>query len=186
MTSRKWIGTVLITLVVVAVLAAGGYALYRYGYTRGAIAANTGEGFMNHDFDDMPFMGGHMGEGFMFHDDMPYMEGYKGEGYMFQEFGDMHFPGGRMGELPQRFQGRADLPSQRFDPRIQAFGHMLPSRSYFSPFSIVIRVLFLALMVWVFYKFIKLFTGGKSWQLSFNSQVEPEVEVKGKGSAKKK
>ena len=190
MKSRKWIGTVLITLVVVAVLAAGGYALYRYGYMRGGIAANAGEGFMFHDFSRMPFPGGHMGEGFMFHDngDMPHLEGYRGEGFMFREFGDMPFQGGHMGELPHRFPGRSDLHSQHFNPGVQTYGHMLSSRTFFSPFSLFVRVLFLGLIVWVFYKVIKLFTGGRSWQLSFNSQVEsePEVEAKPKGRAAKK
>jgi hypothetical protein len=187
MKSRKWIGTVLITLVVVAVLAAGGYGLYRYGYMRGAIAANAGEGFMFHDFGRMPFPGGYMGEGFMFHDDED-IEGYRGEGFMFHEFEDMPFQGGRMGDLPHRFPGRSDLPFQRFDTRVQTYGHMLPSRTFYSPFSLVVRVLFLGLIVWVFYKIIKLFTGGRNWQLTFNSQVEPEpeVEAKPKGRATKK
>lgn len=171
MSSRKWIVTVLITLVVVTVLAAGGCALYRLGYTRGAVAANAGEGFLMHDFEDMPFFGGHMGEGFMFHD-----------------FEDMPFAGGHMGELPGRFQNRSDVPFQRFDPRSQLYGHMYPTRSFFSPFSWVLRVLFLGLIVWVFYKIIKLFTGGKSWQLSFNAQeaAEPEVEEKPKGRSRAK
>ncbi len=152
MTSRKWFGTVLITLVVVAILSAGGYALYRYGYSRGSLATPRGEAFMLHDFDAMPFAGGHMGE------------------------------------LPQRFQDRLDTPFQRIDPRTATFEHMLPTQSIFSPFSIVLRVLFLGLIVWLLYKFISLFTVGRSWQLSFNSQVdaEPEEEVKQKGGGKSK
>lgn len=152
MSSRKWIGTVLITLVVVAVLTVGGYALYRYGYSRGSLATHSGERFMFHDFEDMPF------------------------------------PGGRMGELPQRFQDRTEAPFQRLNPQAATYGHMLPTRSIFSPFSIVLRVLFLGLIVWLLYKFLSLFTGGRSWQLSFNSQdaVEPEEEVKKKGSGKAK
>jgi len=152
MTSRKWFSTVLITLVVVAILAAGGYALYRYGYSRGAMATPRGEEFMFHDFEDMPF------------------------------------PRGHMGELPQRFQDRSEVPFQRLDPRAALFEHMLPTRSIFSPFSLVLRVLFLGLIVWLLYKFISLFTVGKSWQLSFNSQadVEPEEEVKEKGRGKSK
>ncbi len=152
MTSRKWFGTVLITLVVVAILSAGGYALYRYGYSRGSLATPRSEAFMLHDFGDMPFAGGHMGE------------------------------------LPQRFQDRLDTPFQRIDPRTATFEHMLPTQSIFSPFSIVLRVLFLGLIVWLLYKFISLFTVGRSWQLSFNSQVdaEPEEEVKQKGGGKSK
>lgn len=152
MTSRKWFGTVLITLVVVAILSAGGYALYRYGYSRGSLATPRSEAFMLHDFGDMPFAGGHMGE------------------------------------LPKRFQDRLDTPFQRIDPRTATFEHMLPTQSIFSPFSIVLRVLFLGLIVWLLYKFISLFTVGRSWQLSFNSQVdaEPEEEVKQKGRGKSK
>jgi hypothetical protein len=159
MTSRKWIGTVLITLFVVAILAAGGAALYRFGYTRGALAASSGEGFMFHGFDDMPFMDGHMGEGYMFHD-----------------FNDMPFQGNRRGGLPQGFQGRFDTPDRGFFPRAVPFGRDLATHSFYSPFTILLRVLFLGLMVWVLFKLVELFRGGKSWQLSFNSQVEPEPE----------
>lgn len=170
MTSRKWIGTVLLTLIVVAILTAGGFALYRFGYSRGALAASTGEGVMFHNFEGMPF------------------SGRRGEGFMLHDFDDMPFPGSRMGELPQMFQDRSDLPLMRLDPQIQSYGHRLPSLTSFSPFSVVLKVLFLGLMVWVFYKIIKLFSGGKSWQLSFNSQVavEPEEEVKQKGRGKAK
>jgi hypothetical protein len=171
MKTRKWIGTVLITLVIVAVLAAGGYALYRYGYMRGAIAANAGEGYMFHDFGRMPYPGGPMGEGFMFHD-----------------FEDMPFPGGRRGDLPEGFQGRFDMPYCGVNPRGAPFSRTLSTHSVFSPFTILLRVLFLGLIVWGFYKIIKLFTGSRSWQLSFNSQVEPdpEAEAKPKGRATKK
>ena len=152
MTSRKWFGTVLITLVVVAILAAGGYALYRYGYSRGSLSTLRGEGFMFHDFDDMPY------------------------------------PGEHMGALPQRFLDRSEAPHQRLDSRAAPFQHMLPTQSIFSPFSLVLRVLFLGLIVWLLYKFISLFTVGRSWQLSFTSQedVEPEDEVKQKGRGKSK
>lgn len=160
MTSRKWIGPVLITLVVVAILAAGGFALYRFGYSRGALAASTGEGVMFHNFDRMPFPWGRMGD----------------------------FPKDRLGELPQRFEGGFDFPDHRFDSRSVPFDRSLPTRSFASPFSIVLRVLFFGLFIWVLFKVSKLFTGGKNWQLSFNSQVavEPEEEVKKKGSGKAK
>ncbi|TFH32202.1 MAG: hypothetical protein E4G99_13020 [Anaerolineales bacterium] len=171
MKSRRWIGTVLITLVVIAVLAAAGCALYRFGYSRGAIAANAGEGFMMHDFEDMPFFGGAMGEGFMFHD-----------------FEDMPFAGQHMGQLPPQFQDRSQGPNQRFNPGQAAYGHMFNARSHFSAFTFVLRVLFLGLIVWVLYKFITLFTGGKSWQLSFNSQgtSDPEEDIKPKSRARAK
>lgn len=186
MSSRKWIGTVLITLVVVTVLAAGGYALYRYGYARGAIAANVGDGFMPHDLE-MPFMGGHMGQGYMFHnEDMPYMDGHMGEGHMFHDFEGMPFPGGRMGEMPEGFQGQFNTPNRGVGSHGVPFGRTPLMHSFASPLTFILWVFFLGLLVWAFYKFIKLFTGGKSWQLSFNSQVEaePEVEAKPKGRAK--
>ena len=188
MSTRKWIGTVLITLVVVAVLAASGYALYRFGYTRGAIAASAGEGFMLHDFDDMPFMGGAMGEGYMFHDSehMPFAGDCMGEGFMPHGFEGMPFAGGHMGERQGGLQGRFEFMDPHFKSDSVPFGYSLRTRMFASPFSFVLRVLFLGLIVWVFYKFIKLFTGGKSWQLSFNSQVEPEPEVEAKPSGRGK
>jgi hypothetical protein len=42
MSTKRWIGTILITLVVLAVLAGGGFALYRLGYVRGVMAAEAG------------------------------------------------------------------------------------------------------------------------------------------------
>ena len=158
MTSRKWIGTVLITLVVVAVLATGGFALYRFGYSRGVMATSMGEGLMFHNFGRMPFLEGRMGD----------------------------IPRDSMGELPQRFQGCFDFPDHRFDSRSIPLGHSTPSRSFASPFSIGLRVLFFGLFVWVLYKVSKLFTGGKSWQLSFNSTQEAEHVENADTNAKKK
>jgi hypothetical protein len=160
MKSRNWIGTVLITLVVLAILATGGYALYRYGYSRGALATHMGEGFMSHDFDDMPFHGGRFGE----------------------------LPRDQLEDLPQRFQDRFDAPYHRYDPRMFPFGGMLSSRTISSPLLILMRLLFLGLIVWVIYKIITLFTGGRSWQLSFNSQSEgdTEAEEKPKGRSRSK
>ena len=189
MTSRKWIWAVLISLVVVAVLAVSGCALYRYGFMRGAMAGGVGEGLMFQDFKKMPFQGEHMGEGFMFQDskEMPHQGDAMGEGLMFHDE-DMPFMGEHMGEFPQRFQGRFAYPDRGYGSRAVPFGSTMHTQSFASPFSFVLRALFLGLIVWVLYKVTKLFTGGKSWQLSFNSQVEPEpdVEVKPKGRGKAK
>jgi hypothetical protein len=171
MKSRKWIGTVLITLVVVTVLAAGGYALYRYGFARGRLAASSVDGFMFQHFDDMPFPGGHMDD----------------------------FPGGRFGApgfdgMPEHFRDRFEgsgQPGHHFDrgiaPRSVPYSGSLITRSYFSPFTFVLKLLFIGFVIWLLYKFVSLFTGGKSWQLSFNSvdAEEPEVELKPKSRAKK-
>jgi hypothetical protein len=152
MKSRNWIGTVLITLVVLAILATGGYALYRYGYSRGALATHMEEGFMSHDFDDMPFHGGRFGE----------------------------LPRYQQGDLPQRFQDRLGAPYHRYNPGMVPFEGMLLTRTIAWPFLTLLRVLLLGFLVWGIYKIITLFTGGRSWQLSFNSQSDanPEVEEK--------
>jgi hypothetical protein len=152
MKSRKWIGIVLLTLIIVAILGAGGYALYRYGYSRGVLASHMGEGFMFHDFDDMPFRGGRFGE----------------------------WPRNQLEDLPHRFEGRFDAPIQNYDPRMSPFGGWLTSRTVFSPFSIFLRVLFLGVVIWVIYKVITLFTGSRSWQLSFNAQSEEDTETEEK------
>ena len=72
MSKRKTLWIVLISIVAVLVLAAGGYALYRYGYARGASAEMTEvmrehcsgelEVFHMHEFDEhmMP-LGRHTG-----------------------------------------------------------------------------------------------------------------------------
>jgi hypothetical protein len=171
MKSRKWIGTVLITLIVVTVLAAGGYALYRYGYARGRLAASSVDGFMFQQFDDMPFPGGHMDD----------------------------FPRGRFGapgfdDMPEHFRDRLEGFGQsghHFDRGIAQRGvpysGSLITRSYFSPFTFVLKLLFIGFVIWLLYKFVSLFTGGKSWQLSFNSvdAEDPEIEPKPKSRAKK-
>jgi len=146
MTSRKWIGTVLITLVVVAVLVAGGFALYRFGYSRGVMATSTGEGLMFHDFERMPFLEGRMG----------------------------NIPRENLRDFQENFQGRFVFSEHSFDPRSIPFGYSIPSRSFVSPFTFVLRVLFFGVIVWLLYKFIKLFTAGNSWQLSFNSTQDAE------------
>ena len=53
MSKNKWVGRTLITLLIIVVLVAGGYAIYRYGYTRGVFAANQGE--MPFAFSKDPF-----------------------------------------------------------------------------------------------------------------------------------
>jgi hypothetical protein len=161
---------------VVAVLSAGGYALYRYGYARGKLAASSGEGFMLHHIEGMPLPGGHMGD------------------FPGGRFGDL--PHGRLNDLPKQFQNRFDdydrfkSPSdfdRGFDPRVAAVKQNIAKGSIFSPFTIALKVILFGLIVWFFYKFVSLFSGGKSWQLSFNSAAESEPEeVKPKGRKKAK
>jgi hypothetical protein len=172
MKSRKWIGTVLITLVVVAILSAGGYALYRYGYARGRLAASSTGEFMFHHFEEMPFFGGHM-------DDFPRGR-FGGPGYdaMPEQFREQM-------EQFERFGGPLHF-ERGLTPRTGLLDHGLPSRTIFSPFAAILKLLFLGFIAWLFYKFVTLFTGGRSWQLSFNSQeTEVEEEAKPKGRSKK-
>lgn len=158
MKTGKWIGTVLITLLVVAILAAGGYALYRYGYSRGALSTHMGEGFMFHDFEDMPFAGGPM----------------------------HRFPGAPQGDLPERFRDRLDMPYHRDNFHMTPYGGMWSSGTFFSPFTFILKVLFVGLIIWLIYKVITLFTGGRGWQLSFTPQEDPPDEPEKKGGRRGK
>jgi hypothetical protein len=173
MKSRKWIGTVLITLAVVAVLFTAGYGLYRFGYARGMTAASSVEGFMFHDFESMPFLGGHMGE-------LPR--------------GRFNAPG--FDDMPEGFQHRADHYGQLVSPYTFGrglghqgipFGRSLLPWSLFSPLGIIVKIIFFSLGVWVVYKFVSLFSGGRSWQLSFSADDHPDEEAGAKpgGRAKK-
>jgi hypothetical protein len=172
MKSRKWIGTVVITLVVVAILSAGGYALYRYGYARGRLAASSTEEFMFHHFEEMPFFGGHMDNwpqgrfGARGFDAMP--EQFREQMEQFEPF-----------HSPRHYE-------RSLTPRSGVFDRGIPSRTYFSPFAAILKLLFLGFIAWLLYKLVTLFTGGRSWQLSFNSQgTEVEEEAKPKGRSKK-
>lgn len=172
MKSRKWIGTVVVTLVVVALLATGGYALYRYGYTRGTIAARAGEGFIPPHAG--PFLGGHMSEGFL----DEHLEG-------------MPFAGEQMREMPQMFRehsrlyGEYEVPHMYGRGNAPRGGYSLLTGAYFSPFTALLKLLFLGFIAWLLYKVVSLFSAGKSWQLSFNAgnaeDVQEELNTKGKG-----
>ncbi len=158
MKAGKWIGTVLITLLVVAILAAGGYALYRYGYSRGAVSTHMGEGLMFHDFEDMPFAPGHM----------------------------RRFPGAPLEDLPQQFRDRLDMPYHRDNLHMTPYGGMWSNWNFFSPFTFILKLLFLGLIVWLIYKLIMLFTGGKGWQLSYTPKEESPDEPEKKRSRSSK
>ena len=58
--------------------------------------------------------------------------------------------------------------------------------AYFSPFTALLKLLFLGFIVWLLYKVVTLFSGGKSWQLSFNAGNAEDVqdELKSKGKSK--
>ena len=189
MTSRKWIWAVLITLVVVAVLAVGGCALYRYGYMRGAMAGGVGKGLAFQDYKKMPFQGEHMGEGFMFHDeDMPFQGEHMGEGFMFHDSKEMPYQGEHMGTMPHNFQGRFNSPAKGCGVYGAPIGRSYHNSYFASPFVILLHLLFLVLIVWVLVVMIKRFSSGKSWQLSFTSTAEdePEAEAKPKRGSKGK
>jgi hypothetical protein len=148
MKSRRWIGVVLITLVVVIILAGAGYWLYRYGYQRGQQAALRAEGFPLHAFETMPFHGPRGGEDFeRFREQLP-----PGQLKRFDDFGDRMYPGA------------------------MAYGSAYRTWPNFSIINLGLRLVFLGFIVWVVYKVITLFTGGRSWQLSFTSQLVDESE----------
>jgi hypothetical protein len=45
MSKTQWLGRILIVVIALGILIAAGYAIYRVGYTRGAVNARAGEGF---------------------------------------------------------------------------------------------------------------------------------------------
>ena len=148
MKSRRWIGIVLITLVVVIILAGAGYWLYRYGYLRGQQAALHTEGFPLHAFEMMPFHGPRGGEEFeRFREQLP-----PGQLKRFDDFGERMYPGS------------------------MAYGSAYRTWPDFSIINLGFRLIFLGFIVWVVYKVITLFTGDRSWQLSFNSHNVEEAE----------
>lgn len=184
MKSRKWIGTVVVTLMVVALLATGGYALYRYGYTRGTIAARTGEGFIPPHAG--PFLGGHMSEGFL----DEHLEGMPFAGEHMREMPHGWFPGPDFDEMPQMFRehsrlyGEYEVPHMYGRGNAPRGGYSLLTGAYFSPFTALLKLLFLGFIAWLLYKVVSLFSAGKSWQLSFNAgnaeDVQDELKTKGK------
>jgi hypothetical protein len=149
MKSRQWISTVLITLVVVAILAGAGYALYRYGYMRGQQAAFRAEGFPLHALEAMPFNGPRGGENFE----------------RFRE------------QIPPGQFGHFDGYGGRMVPGMMSYGSAYRNLPDFSILGLVFRLIFMGFVIWVVYKIVTLFTGGRSWTLSFSSaNVEQREE----------
>jgi hypothetical protein len=83
MFNKPWVGRTLISILVLVVLAAAGYAIYQIGYTRGVLA--TGEGIPAYAFGCFNFMDD---EG----QTMPFQDR---RGIMFHNFYPGRFPGSR-------------------------------------------------------------------------------------------
>jgi hypothetical protein len=52
------------------------------------------------------------------------------------------------------------------------------SRTYFSPFSWILRLVVFGVLIWLIYKVITLLTRGKGWQLSFRSIEDGDEKEK--------
>jgi len=154
MSNRKLVGRVLLVIVVIALLAGGGYALYRYGYVRGVAAAGEGEIFF-----------GHFPGGFWF------PEGEFGEfGEHMHDFFD--HPGALMFEH--------DFPTRgmrhNFDFRSSPSSRYFATRTVFSPLSLLFRFVVCVFLLWVGYRIITAIFGGKGWRLSFH-QIQADAET---------
>jgi hypothetical protein len=122
---------------------------------------------------------------------------------MFHRFNVMPIPGMELEDLPRgRFQGPDydDLPEGMRD-RLGQFHHYespdrfhrgydpgwkYPSSKFFSPFTALVKLLFLGFIAWLLYKVVTLFSAGRNWQLSFQSGAEEaEEEVKPSSRSKK-
>lgn len=154
MSNTSWIWKVIIAIVVVGVLAAAGFWIYQLGYRNGIAAANTGEGFPRRGFE------------FLWHEDGGYHMPFGGHHGMFsdEDFG-----------MP--FHQRSDNPlNQRF-----YFQNRFPvTRTYFSPFWFVLKLVAFGVFLWLLYKVITLLTRGKGWQLSFHSIEDGDEKGKKK------
>jgi hypothetical protein len=93
MSKRKVFWVVLITIVAVFALAAGGYALYRWGYARG-VAADMGEIVCSHFSDELPAFDRHMLGG-----RMAYWGQMDGVGFLSRTTMPFHWVGGLFGVL---------------------------------------------------------------------------------------
>lgn len=170
--SRKWIGTALITLLVIGVLAAGGWSIYRLGFTHGMNKTQSDvlPGAMRlgmHGFGKKEIDPGH--KGFKFQHPFQNRRGMEGHKGM--------FPGRGSDGLHQ--------------------GSSSPFRGSYSSHwggGVIFRLLFAATLVGLFvYVVVKIFKPG-GWQLSFgplHNANPDEMEAKkpagksGKSSSKK-
>jgi len=92
-----------------------------------------------------------------------------GEGIPLPFRGHFGFLPGDRGEVPAQLEGRFDFPMRNFD-RVYHPGSRFPwQRPFFSPFSLILRVAFLGVLIWLLYKLVtKVFHGnGYGWQLTY-------------------
>ena len=151
MSRKTIIWRVVLGIVIVAALAAAGYGIYQWGYRDGAVATCMEEGAFPRQFHRGFFWG--EDEHWGMH--KPY-RGYRE--FMPHEGDDLTMPFHRGG-----FYGRDGYPL---------------SRTYFSPFSWVFRIIVFGLLIWLVYTVITVFARGKGWQLSFRSIEDGDEKKK--------
>jgi hypothetical protein len=163
MTRQQLVGRVLLVILVVAILAGAGYALYRIGYVNGVADASDGPA-------NFPWFSGD----FDFSEDTlrnrPLAQFYQRGTRMLDS--DEHVQ-----PMPYAFN--------RFPMANNVFGR----DSFSKPFSILFRFVCLGFLIWAGYKIITAIFGGKGWKLSFvkMSENNDQVEAKEtKGIVKKK
>ena len=153
--TKNWIGRILIAVVVIGFLFAGGYASYRMGYAHGfgTAMADENSSFFAERFENMPHDG--------------YFEGssdFRRDGSWMMP--SSRYPGSQMDSYYSPMTSRFD-------------GH---STFFFSPFSILFRLAFFGFFIWMIVKLVKGFKTGTGWQLSFTRHpaateiVETELE----------
>ena len=142
MTKKTWIWRVVLGIVIVAALAAAGYGIYQWGYHNGAAVNCMGEGAFPRALGRFGF--------------------FRGE----DEDWEMHKPfWGQRGFMP----GEDDDFSMPFHREFYYPNRFPVTRTYFSPFSWIFRLVVFGVLVWLIYTVVTVFARGKGWQLSFRS-----------------
>jgi hypothetical protein len=157
MSTKRWIGTVVITLVVLAVLVGGGFALYRLGYVRGELAAANGSAI------------GRLAPGM--HGRFMAPEGRQGVNPRFEN------PQGQMPfrNMPYGF-GRGFIPGSR----LFRFGG--PA----AIIGVLLGLALLALVVWLIIKIVQLLSGNSKKQLSTQAAAQETTVVEAAAVAPEK
>ncbi len=107
-----------------------------------------------------------------------------GEGIPLPFHGRHGFLPGDRGEVPEQLQGRFDFSMRDFDQGYHPGSGFPGQRPFFSPFSLILRVAFLGVVIWLLYKLVtKVFRGnGNGWQLTYQklpadtTLSEPELK----------